>query len=464
MPTTAWLPNLVPGAGFDSLLGEAKQVGVTGQLELQTGAGGQDGDTSFRILQTSDEFDSELGISAEVQVGLGAFGGSAKFGFKERNKVSAQATFCVIRVYALNAYQRYAGPKLSDEAWKLLENNNKDRFRERFGDYYVSGQRTGVEFYGVIRIEAESVEEQKNIATAIQGSYGAAVRGQGSVSYNENMRSSRHEIEASTFQKGGRVALAVTLDELIAQARSALEQSRTGEGFPFAMELDHYGELALPNDDAHPLDVAAARENVASMATHSQELKRMRNEIDFVLRHQGWFIRPDARTLNDTVSNINKELDELHKRAKICATKFAECTFYSPNYPEVILPERRADNYRSIPKVIGMKNNDASENPMQVLEQAGFKPHFVFLLLPERYKPNGQQFTGVVAVHPNTEGDRAEVGSPLDMFMGMTFAPAFNAFASSHNIRCVKFEQLAPDLQQKVDAGVRLAKERRGIA
>jgi hypothetical protein len=367
MPTTNWMPDLVPGAGYDSLLGEARQEGVAGQLAVQGESAGQEGDTSFRILETADEFDSELGISSELRVGFGAFGGNAKFGFKERNKVSTQATFCVIRVFALNAYQRLKQPKLTPDAWDLLKDDNKTRFRERFGDFYVSGQRTGLEFYGVIRIEAESVEQQKQIATSIQGSYGLAVSGQGSVNYNGNMKSSKHEIEASTFQKGGQVALAITLNELVAQARSALEQSRHGEGFPFTMELHHYTELALPRDDAHPLDVAAARENIETMATHTQEFKRMRNEIDFVLRHQGWFVEPNVALLNDINRKISNELNELLKRAKICATDFAACQYYAPTYPELILPLRKAgvtppeSNLIEVPNVTGQIPAEATQ-------------------------------------------------------------------------------------------------------
>ena len=37
-----------------------------GDLETQTGATGQKGDTSFGIVETRDEFDNELGITAPL--------------------------------------------------------------------------------------------------------------------------------------------------------------------------------------------------------------------------------------------------------------------------------------------------------------------------------------------------------------------------------------------------------------
>jgi uncharacterized protein YpmB len=57
---------MAPGAGYASLLAEAKQAGVKGDLETQTRATGQEGDTSFGIVETRDEFDNELGITAPI--------------------------------------------------------------------------------------------------------------------------------------------------------------------------------------------------------------------------------------------------------------------------------------------------------------------------------------------------------------------------------------------------------------
>ena len=52
-PTTTCIPDTAPGA-------------VKGDLETQTGATGQKGDTSFGIVETRDEFDNELGITAPL--------------------------------------------------------------------------------------------------------------------------------------------------------------------------------------------------------------------------------------------------------------------------------------------------------------------------------------------------------------------------------------------------------------
>src|SRR5262249_6461807 len=153
-----------------------------GDTPAETRNAGQSGDSNFLLVQSSDDYDQALDINAEAGGGFGLFAAHGKFSFKQRCKVSSQATFCVIRVRATHPYQQLVDPKLSTDAWELLANRNEKRFRERFGDLFISGQFTGVEFYGVARIEAKTVERQLDIAASIQASYGLVVGGQADTS------------------------------------------------------------------------------------------------------------------------------------------------------------------------------------------------------------------------------------------------------------------------------------------
>ena len=325
-----------------------------------------------------------------------------------------------------------------------------DRFRERFGDFYVSGQQTGVEFFGVIRIEAESVQKQKDIAASIQASYGLSISGSASLAYSENMSSSRHSIEASTFQRGGHVALAITLDELINQARQALQQSREGAGFPFALELNSYKELEWPEDGEDPIDVKEAQANIDAMAKHTQAFRQMSEDINFTLRHQDWFENPDINALNTVNQHLTTELNELHRRAKICATDRGACALYTPVYPELALPARKVGAPGTfVPGIIGKGRGEVRTE----LEGLGIAHQEIHTLLKEPSLPGEGSFR-VVASDPD-EGDGITNGTVVKFYTGHRFSATWNALDAPGSVRQA---DLSEAWQKRIDDG-----RRRGI-
>jgi hypothetical protein len=272
------------------------------------------------------------------------FGGSAKLNFRKMCKASTQATLCVLRVSATNAYEQIPDPKLTEEAWNLLSAGDTKRFRQRFGDAFVSGRYVGVEFYGVIRVEARSAERQREIASEIQAKYGTFVDGGGKVKIDQRTKSSEHRIEIFTFQRGGSIQVCQTLDELTALARHALDEGRSGRGYPHAVMLDPYEELKLPHDGASPIQVEAARRAIGRLLAHRDALERLQNEIDFVLRNEEWFVEPDRGALNKASRAISSEIDAVVERADVCSRDFERCTDYHPNYPDLVLPQRKVDS------------------------------------------------------------------------------------------------------------------------
>lgn len=341
MGNVSWSEGLRVGAGYDLVRGEAKQEAVTGELQQTQDAAGQSGDMTFIQTQTSEEVDTALEVDAEVKVGVGPFGGSAKMSFREKCKVSNEATFCVLTVNAYNAYQQLVRPKLSEEAMTLLATGKKERFRERFGDNFVSGQYVGVEFYGVVRIEASSRERQTEIAGKVSASYGLAASGSVSTSFGESMASKNHKIEVYTFQKGGSVKLCRSIEELIDNARSVLEESRGGRGYPFEVSLDPYTELELPNDGASFIQTEMAERAVREHTRHIKELTKIASDIDFVRRNPAWFDNVNMTQLNEAAKHISNEINILSDKADICSRDFARCEAYSPAYPDYVRPTRK---------------------------------------------------------------------------------------------------------------------------
>lgn len=343
MPQIPWKPDLVLGAGYDEVRGEPKQRAVIGTLGKETQQG-QIGDFDLLTVTTEDDFNSALGIDVSVSGSTGLFEASAKFSMKKRCKVSSQATFFVIRLVSTNAYERLDDPRLSPDAQELLENQNFDRFRERFGDVFVGGQFSGVEFYGVVRIEAEQVERQLDIASSLSASYGLALKGEANVNFSEGQSSKNSRLEISVYQKGGRIEPVQSLEALTGLAKNVVNDGRNGLAYPFTVSVDPYNELKLPNDNASFVEVQAARRNLRRMAEAQQSLQTMQNDIDFVLRNQAWF-EVDAAVideLNATNSLISEELKVIVDQADICSRNFERCEEFSPKIPQLKIPHRKA--------------------------------------------------------------------------------------------------------------------------
>lgn len=346
-----WTPGMRVGAGYDEVRGEEKQEAVIGTLEKPINATGQQGQASFVLATNSDEVDKALDINASIKVGVGSFGGSAKMKFHESCKVSNQATFCVISVNATNAFEQLVKPKLAPEAQELLAAGKKDRFRERFGDSFVSGQFSGIEFHGVVRIEASQVERQKQIAGEIQASYGFMASGKASVDFKEKMSSESHRIEIMIYQMGGEISICTSVEEMMAAARKALEDGRNGKGYPFQVTVDPFSELELPNDNASLIDTEMAAKSVKAAMAYIADLRTVLNDIDYVRRNPDWY-KPEQfsiKNLNEHAKLVTAEINRLWDAADVCSKHFDRCVMAVPNYPDFVMPQRKVGAPQSTP-------------------------------------------------------------------------------------------------------------------
>jgi hypothetical protein len=340
-----WAPGMRVGGGYDVVRGEEKQEAVLGELVKPVNASGQQGEMTFVLATTSEEVDTALGVDASIKVGVGPFGGSAKMQFHSSCKVSNEATFCVLSVNATNAFEQLSRPVLSSDAMELLAAGKTDRFRERFGDSFVSGQFSGVEFRGVVRIEASKVERQKQIAAEVQASYGFMASGKASTEFKESMSSASHRIEIMVYQTGGEISICTSLAEMLAAARKALDDCRNGKAYPFQVTIDPYTELKLPNDGASLIDTEMAAKCVKTALAYIADLKARLNDIDCVRRNQEWYElgAVTMASLNEKAQAITQEINRLWEGADVCSRHFDRCAMAVPNFPDFVMPKRKDD-------------------------------------------------------------------------------------------------------------------------
>lgn len=336
------LPGMEVGNGFDTVSNDVKvSRAVKGNVRTSPGATGQAGGFSLVIVRGSEEFDDALDVSASARGGIGPFSGSAKASFKQKCKVSTEALFCVLSFNATNALESFHGePTLSEDAEELLRLGKMERFRTRFGNRFISGRYDGGEFFGSIRVESESRDQQQEIAASINASFGV-FKASGSVDKETSQKLSKEKIEILTMQAGAVVVPVFTLDALFGRAQEVARQVAKGQAVPISVTLETYNELELPRDDISSMEQEHAKGVMKKLNEDYNKLLELQNDIDFVLRHQDYYKKVNVKEFNDANEQITKDLNAIADGADRCARDFSQCEFFAPTVPKIQIPERK---------------------------------------------------------------------------------------------------------------------------
>jgi hypothetical protein len=334
-------PNL--GAGLDLIACETRQLAVTGMVNHPIPEDTQGGEFKFLRVNSSDEFDHALNIGAGATGESTLVPSGRKIEFRRHFKFSSQATYCVVRVLGMNAYQTLQATSFTQDARGQLKNGDKKAFRARFGDGFLSGQLTGIEFFGVIRIEADSIERQLELAQKLQASceLGKAVV---STTFKERLSSNEHRISMAAYQKGGLVSVCDSPQDLMAMANDALDDWRHQRGYAFATEFDLYRASDSPSDTSPFMNIEPARQCLASLAQHAQHLETLLNDIDFVTRNMQWFENVNITELHLARRTVCNELSKVSELTRLCTTNPDNPQAYSPAYPQFEIPSRKHDS------------------------------------------------------------------------------------------------------------------------
>ena len=139
------------GLGFDLLAGKPKSAtAVKGtSISPPQKGGGQTITTTFRLVQDVDALKEALGLTAAVSGGYAGFQGTAKMEFAQECAVTQYCLYVIIAVEVINSCTSMDNPVLVPDGVELLRAGDNDRFRERFGNRYISGLKTGGEYYAM---------------------------------------------------------------------------------------------------------------------------------------------------------------------------------------------------------------------------------------------------------------------------------------------------------------------------
>jgi len=227
------------GMGVELARADPKARGVIGEVSAVEGASGGGGSFKLQRVETTEELETHLGISAEASGGVGLFSASARFNFARDCKVRSTSLVLLITATEQFGFEQIDEPKLGPEAGPLVADGNSALFAERYGDSFVRGIEKGGQFFGVLRIDTRSDESRQQVNTELEGSYGAF---SADLSVNLSVVARKHEagIDALAYWEGGRVTVEIRSPEDLIAAADQWRDSVQGLPRPYRVTLAPY--------------------------------------------------------------------------------------------------------------------------------------------------------------------------------------------------------------------------------
>jgi len=299
-----FIDGMKVGLGYDLLTGQpmsSPSITFAGPTPPQTGLG-QTVTTTFRLIQDVDALHDALGISASVAGGYAGFSGSAKMQFAQECSVTQYCLYAVLAVEVINSCVTVDGPVLVQDGTDLLTTNDMPRFRQRFGNRYISGLKTGGEYYAVYRVQSFDAEERVSISAKIAASFHNPVL---SASLNADIESSKatsqNELDVNVFvyEAGGITTTETDLAQMIDKAHAFPTLVAGDRAISYQVLLDEYIGLELPGDNLNFYDQEKQTETLLFNTRLLNDFNSLINDIDFIRQHMDRFHNPDGSPPDD---------------------------------------------------------------------------------------------------------------------------------------------------------------------
>jgi hypothetical protein len=342
--------------GMDVGLGYNLLTGTTGRSPVVTGdvgaiddSHGQHVDTKFQITTDVTKLHESLGINVEAEGSYMGFSASAKLDYANSCDFSSFSTYAVIRVRVSNAFVKVKDPKFSTNAWDLLEANNKTRFRERYGDCFISGRQSGGEYFAIYQFTSTSETQKSSLAAEVNAAWiGVVASAELHAKIQTAKESTREHVETHvyTYRDGSIREADLTLEDIIETARQFPVEVGSGEAVTYAVMLDDYKVLNNPGDKLTLFDIQARQEVLAQITKKLLQYKALRDDMSFILANFEDFMNADGSpvdrvALGDQLDEVTAAINAMTDQASACSKDGTKCKFPSYDVGKYQLPTLR---------------------------------------------------------------------------------------------------------------------------
>ena len=336
------------GIGMDDLTG---QVGSLAAVTF-TESGASQGDSGMEaaydtsMVTTAEQLYDQLNVNVSAEARYGLFSAEGKFAFAEKSRFSSTATFLVARADVQASFVRVKDPVPVPDAQNLVRDGKQDKFRQRYGDLFIRGVKSGGEFIAVLSITSQVKTEERELAASLKASFDGVVAG-GSVSAEvasrqESLRS-RSEIRVSIYQRGGsgdQISYVGTVDEVLERLKSFAVSVKDNPK-AYSVQAASYDTLVF-DDEPNWFDIARAREVLEDCMRKRIVLQTARNDVDAVLAHPAYFRTPPTNSvLNAWTTQLTATLNLLDDHISTVIDSISAAEFFPLTMPDgFAIPER----------------------------------------------------------------------------------------------------------------------------
>ncbi|MDM8559641.1 hypothetical protein [Candidatus Parabeggiatoa sp. HSG14] len=334
--------NIDTGVGFDTLqskvrgdcveISEPKQVvNVSGQ------------EVVFSLVQIEDSLslNQHLQISASASLKASVFGASGKANLSRSVKVNDYSIYALASVFVRNNAYRMRNVKLKPDTYKLYA-EDKERFRNRCGDTFVSGYITGGEFHSIIEIKTNNKTEKRSFSSELTGSYGIF---SGSATFKQKLEriAKKNRIHVYVMHTGGTGEIVnITPEKMVTQATKFPKTVESDKARPVLATIQSYETLKLPAGIT-PVDRLTQQEVILELARLSSYAQKQLANIEYILFHPKEFKKPNIQSLNKAANLTRTLLNTVRRTARACYRNVKTCVLpASLKLSSVNFPERYA--------------------------------------------------------------------------------------------------------------------------
>jgi hypothetical protein len=296
---------MVPGRGVNSLTGNVLGNPFKEVQTINPQASGYNVESNIEFIHSVNELNEFFNFTARA---------------KGKYKINRQETHIALYIRLEKPIQT-TKVTLDPTALETLKVDSK-RFREQFGDGYVSDQFEGGLLCALISVKTEDENEQNKVAEHVKAALASFAKAQLDIEDIKKKASSKVDISISLKRIGGNQPFFITGNDInaVIAAMKTFEQDVNQHPVPFAYGISDYITLTEFPREVQPVDIS---ENMRAL-TQYNELKEkyiaLINDVNFVLDSPQDFVNPpETSKLRQWRAYFQDRINNVLAEASLCA-------------------------------------------------------------------------------------------------------------------------------------------------
>ncbi|HET9239163.1 MAG TPA: hypothetical protein VFO10_18025, partial [Oligoflexus sp.] len=118
-------------------------------------------------IQTREDLEEHMDVSASASLNASVFGASGKMKFIQDNKIDRMAIYMLVSIEVLNPSRTARNIEYTDAAMKFLNANDFESFRKACGDEFIAGYSTGGSAYALVQLSTATREDRDAVEASL---------------------------------------------------------------------------------------------------------------------------------------------------------------------------------------------------------------------------------------------------------------------------------------------------------